>query len=182
MKGHKLTALFLLMVLLMVSSTLVSAAEVLNKNTGFEEEGEGIPGWRIWPKDSAEKRLYVTEELAKSGKKSLKWENSDPSVYVICLQSIDAKSDEVFKGTGFINTKGLKNGTAQITLEFYTEKDEFIASKISGKVQPGMDWTEVVSETPPLPKNVNYVLVMCYVSRGATGVVYFDDVVVEKTK
>lgn len=182
---HKKISWFLLfLVFTVVSFRLpsVSLAEEMNllNNPSFEEVDEkGLPiGW------SMNKRTYsIVGDQARTGKKCLKYINTDPDHYDFCSQRLHFTPGDIYLFSCWIKTENIvgKDTGATICIQWADQEGKYISGSFpTGIVGTRNEWTLIQGRTAPIPEKANAVTLSLYVRREMTGIAWFDDIKVEK--
>lgn len=166
----------------MVGSVLIFMAALgaedmpnLVVNAGFEAAGEpGLPAeWRgaaeIYQRDAT---------VAHSGSASLKYENADPSRYLLFTQSVSLEQGKIYEISAWVKTEGVvgDEGGATICLEWADASGKWLGGHYPAGVKGTANWTEVRSTTPRIPKEAASFSLSCYLRQGITGTAWWDDV------
>ncbi len=142
------------------------------ENPSFEvaNEKNGPEGWKA---DANYFNIDLTE--AHSGNACLKWTRTGDD-YRLCSQSISIKPNDTFHVSAWVKAKDLVDGKAHICVEWnHLDGTWYGGSYFSGIGSTGDDWIKVECRGT-MPPDAQGAHVSCYVDKGATGVVYFDDV------
>ncbi|MFW5866384.1 MAG: hypothetical protein ACOCX2_01120 [Armatimonadota bacterium] len=164
--------------LFILSCTVCSAEPFgpnLASNPGFEElNDDGWPeGWTDTPSVYA-----VDEQVARSGERSLRWDNDDPDRYVLCAGKIDLERGYRYQFETWVRTEDLGgSGTgATICMEWSDADGEFIGGSYpAGLKGDTPEWTRVSGITSPIPEEAASIRLVVYVRRGGVGTAWFDD-------
>ena len=153
----------------------------LAPNPGFEELTEdGKPvGW------SGPWDIYgISEENPRSGKHSLRYDNSDLERYVFCKAPLDLKPGRFYEYEVWVRSENLigVDYGATFCIEWLDGTCKYLGqtwtSGVKGTVN---EWTtRIYDMTPRIPKNAKQFNAVCYLRNGNTGVAFWDDVVVRE--
>jgi len=144
-------------------------------NPGFEDRAADprLPaGW------SADASVYDRDEgVVRSGRASLRFENTDPGLYRLASQRVPLEPGRKYRFAGYVKTQGIagQGSGAAIALEWQDEEGAWLGGCYPPGVWGTDDWTLVESITR-IPEDAGSVGILCYVRRGMTGRAWFDDV------
>ena len=157
------------------SSALCAPLPTMPDNTGFED---GKKGWRV------PSTLWRIEEGAgRNGSKCLVWENSDPEGYHFPQQKLAVDAGGIYRYGAWVKVDSLVDGDKRwpgpkVSLQFADAKgncvNEAEYAKPVGKPDPD-GWVRYEGTTRPLSSGTVRGSLLCYLSRGSTGCVRFDD-------
>lgn len=117
----------------------------------------------------------VVSENARSGNACLKWTNYNKE-YRLCTQSIDVKPGASIVFSVWVKTQDLVDGKATICVEWNNAKGEWGGGSYSqGIGGTTNEWTKIEHQTT-IPKEATSPHISCYVTQGAKGTAFFDDV------
>lgn len=141
------------------------------RNPGFEE---GAEGWSLPP------NFRVVEGVARSGKRSLRVENTDPGRYEMASMRIALRPGRTYRFSAWIKTQGVQgeDSGATVCVEWNGAKGWLGGSYPAGK-KGDQDWYRVEAATGVISKDATAVDLILYLRKGMTGVAWFDDVSVE---
>lgn len=137
-------------------------------NPGFEM---GDAGWTL-------PSVYtVVDDVAHSGKRSLRVVNPDAGRYLLASRSVPLKPGMRYRFSAWVRTQGVQgNDTgATICMEWGSEKG-YIGGSYPGGIKGDRDWQRVEAVTQPLPEEATGLAVTLYLRKGMTGTAWFDDI------
>ena len=141
-------------------------------NGSFEESKDGImpDNW------NGDNHIYTLSSEAVSGRHSLKYYNSDSSVYKVCTQLLNIKPGANYSAGVKIKTSKISGGDygASFCVEWMDENGKWMGGAFPKGIKGTNDWTEI-SSVISIPDNAKKVLFCCYVRKGMTGTAWFDD-------
>ncbi|MBN2375662.1 MAG: hypothetical protein JXD22_04635 [Sedimentisphaerales bacterium] len=160
---------------LVLMSSVYGQEQNLPGNPGFEaiDKDGFVSGWTgakdVYRRDTA---------VARSGKASLKYSNSDPKRYVNCVQDIPFQVGRLYEFEVWVKTQGVKGSDtgATICVQWWDSAGGYIGGSFPMGVKGDSDWTKVRGVTQRLPENTARCEVECYLRKGMTGTAWFDDV------
>lgn len=137
-------------------------------NPSFEE---GNAGWTL------PATYTVVDDVAHSGKRSLRVVNTDPDRYLLASQPLKLKPGMMYRFSAWVRAQGVQgNDTgATICVEWYGEKG-FIGGTYPGGIKGDRDWYRIEAVTPPIPEAATRCQVTLYLRKKMTGTAWFDDV------
>ncbi len=155
----------------------VPTGENLVRNPSFEEvDADGSPvGWRL------PQRYAIDGTVARTGERSLTWENDDPDLYVLCSQPIDLQPGRRYDIRAFVRTEDVVGDDtgATICVEWRDQDGAWMGGSYpSGRKGDTAEWSEVGGLTARLPAEATDPTITCYVRRGMVGRAWWDDVCV----
>ena len=159
-------------------SASAAGEEDFVRNPGFEAVEDGFPAH--W---NGDRQIYGSSTEARSGQRSLHFENEDPDVYRLCLQDLDLTPGRRYKVSAWIKTKNIRGdgGGATLCLEWQKDGEHMGGSYPSGLTGTN-DWTHWEHIMQTIPKQADSVHIVCYVRRGMTGEAWFDDIEINQVK
>ncbi len=161
---------------------MMKFGENLVMNPSFEEDadGDGFPdGWNL-PSE-----LCAWDEVEKrSGKRSLRFTNTDPNVYRLITQVVPCKPKRrcyfaVWVKGKEVGGKDQWDQGAGICLEWHDAKGNWLGGSYPQCPEGTFDWQKVEG-TALIPENASRVSVVLYLRRTNTGTAWFDDVEVRE--
>lgn len=143
-------------------------------NASFEEaDADGTPvSWAL------HKNVYsLDESVARSGKRSLKWENHDASCYALSKVTLAGMTPGCgVKVSVYVKTRGVCDGSGpQICVEYWDENEKFISGNYLSGPKNAPDW-KCFGGVCEIPENAAKATMCCYAGSGSTGTIWFDDV------
>ena len=144
-------------------------------NLGFER---GDKGWLI------NKPTWRIEDGAgRQGSKGLVWENSNPESYSFPAQRVVLEGGGVYRFGCWVKVDSLqkdgKKTKTSVSLDWSDASGKWIsaayAHPVAGNETDTDGWVRFEGATSPLPAAVAYGNLLCYLPKGATGKVRFDD-------
>ncbi|MGD9211050.1 MAG: hypothetical protein PVI90_09740, partial [Desulfobacteraceae bacterium] len=134
---------------------------------------QGVDGWSL-----ADGYSY-SEDGGREETGGLRYDRQDASVYKLAVAQVELSPNVHYKFGAWIKTENVEGHAtgATVCLEFI-ENGSWYGGKYTQGITGTTDWTLVEGEgfTPTVPVKVNIVL---YLSQGATGTVWFDDVFIK---
>ena len=144
------------------------------ENGSFEEGGKGVAaGWTL------PERWRAEEGAGRNGTRGVAFENADdPGYYKFPSAPVPFEEGMRYEYSAWVRTEDLSGGKANLCMEWQDADGKWMNG--SYQVGPGgtSDWTQLRGVTPPMPPTAKSVHVAFYVSRGALGRAWFDDVMV----
>jgi hypothetical protein len=115
--------------------------------------------------------------VARSGRASLKYANTDAGRYVLCTQRIPLRGGWKVGFSAWIKTQDIAGGDAGATvcLEWSDKSGKWLGGCYAEGVKGTRDWTHIQSITR-VPAEASSFTLSCYARRGMTGTAWFDDV------
>ncbi|MBM4050450.1 MAG: hypothetical protein FJ279_35595, partial [Planctomycetes bacterium] len=155
-------------------------------NPGFEELDEAgkLKAWRVPGKDWA-----ADEQVAHSGKRSLRTVREDAATYLLTAQTLDLKPGEMVSASVWVKSENVKvskpeeGGSlgATMCLEWADAQGKWLGGFYSFQGLLGTkDWQKVSAEGFAIPADAGRVTVTLYLRKGLTGKAWFDDVSVTR--
>ncbi len=148
----------------------------LLKNVGFEEANEkgGAVEW------STPSGVYRYEAgVGENGSRGLVYENNDPSVYKMVIQSVPVKNGFYYKCSTRYRIESMegKGGGVRICMEYYNDKNKWIGGCYANAKKKGDGgwYTLECATVEGIPPNAKRVSFSVFVDRNNTGKVYFDN-------
>lgn len=149
-------------------------------NPSFEILGEGqLIGWNI-PEDMCS----LDENMKRTGKRSLRFENRDPTTYRLIVQNLDLSPGKRYAVVAWVKTQDVSGEGAGVCVEWKDGEGRWLGGVYPRCISGTNDWTPV-GTIFTLPEEVSGhkvigAQVVLYMRRGTTGVVWFDDVQVRE--
>ncbi len=143
---------------------LVNGDFEISSNGKMPDDWSGDPG------------IYSLSGESASGSHSLKYSNSDPSVYKLCSQQIDAKPGRNYSAGIKVKTSDVAGGDfgASFCVEWFDAGGKWIGGAYPKGVKGTNGWTDI-NAVVSVPDNAAKVVFYCYVRKGMTGTAWFDD-------
>ncbi len=144
------------------------------ENPGFEaaEKNSVMPAsWKatvpgIYSRNTA---------VARSGRASLKFVNSDPAKYVLATQWLHLKPGRMYELKGWVKTENVTGPTGGITIGLESYRDKvYLGGTHPGGIKGTQDWTPITFRFN-VPGDATTQCLVCYASKGASGTAWFDD-------
>ena len=162
-------------------TTAVAGAEVMPVcpanavNLGFEG---GTEGWRI-PGPS----WRLEDGTGRKGSKCLLWTNANPGAYSFPAQRVVLEGGGVYRFGCWVKVvEARKDGKAvrpSVSLDWSDASGRWISAAYARPVvgnEPDTDgWVRFEGVTSPLPDTATHGNLLCYLPKGSTGKVRFDD-------
>ena len=166
MKNYGYRVLLSLWITLLVSASAMSA-EPLLKNGGFQE---GSKGW-ILPKP------YTLENgRGRNGTVALSYERKSPDEYLLASQKVLLEPGKRYRFSAWVKTEGVENGAATVCLEFFKKSGLWGGGMYPTGSDGTTDWTLVEGTARISPEAREAARLSLYLTKGATGRAWFDDV------
>lgn len=149
-------------------------------NPSFELVEEGRPiMWRL-----PDGGWSIDEEVRRTGRRSLRYENDDPNVYRLIIQKIDLKPGRRYAVVAWVKTEGVEGEGAGVCVEWTDEEGRWLGGVYPGCVSGTSDWRPVgtIFRVPEEAggREVRDAQVVLYMRKGSTGRAWFDDVQVRE--
>ena len=176
-------AVFLTLTCVLVGMAIAGGDETLGpnlvRNAGFEEIQDGAPvGWYLPPP-----AYTLDDTLARTDRRSLRFEGRDPDLYLLCSQPLDLQPGAVYELGAWVRTQGIQghDSGATVCLEWQDAGGDYLGGFYpSGLKGDTPEWTEVGGATGQVPAGAAQAHVLCYVRKGMTGTAWWDDVSVRR--
>ncbi len=141
-------------------------------NGGFEQSKNGIMP-ENWNGDN---NIYSLSKETIYGKYSLRYVNSDPSVYKICTQMLKINPGRIYSAGVKIKTSDISGSDygASFCIEWLDENGKWFGGAYPKGIKGTNGWIEINSVIS-IPDSAKKVLFCCYVRKGMTGTAWFDD-------
>lgn len=141
---------------------------------------QGAEGWRL-PDET-----MVVNNLSHSGTNSLYYANSSPGNYQVISRRLDVSPGEKIKVAVYLRGRDISNSRkpeegASFYVQSYSATNEFLSGMFPRGLTGSFDWKELSGQFT-VPENATSTTIGLYLRKGATGEVWFDDVVVETLK
>lgn len=164
--------LCLILALGCLSGARAEETSPLLNNPGFEE---GAEGWGLPP------TYQVVDDVARTGRRSLRLVNRDPNQYLLAGQRLSLKPGMMYRFGAWVKTEGVQGRESGATLcvEWNGAQGYLGGSYPEGR-KGDNDWFYVEGRTPPIPAEATEVTLCLYLRRGMTGTAWFDDVTLEE--
>jgi hypothetical protein len=145
------------------------------QNSSFEDvTAEGRPV--AWNGDPA---VYqVDDQVAHTGKRSLRFVNADANRYVLCTQPAPLRAGWMYEFSVWVKTKGLQgdDSGATICLEWGDKDGKYLGGAYPPGVKGDQDWTFIHGISGRVPAEAASCTVTVYCRQHMTGTAWFDDV------
>lgn len=150
----------------------MGAAVELLANGSFEEgTGDGAAGWTLPEHWRAEKNAGM------NGSRGVAFENADDKdYYKFPSMPVELEAEKRYEYSVWAKTEDLVGGKANICVEWYDADGNWLSGSYKAGPDGTRDWTQIAGVTPPMPSDAKSVRVAIYVSKGALGKAWFDDV------
>ena len=144
-------------------------------NPGFEEAGaDGKPvGWSNY--------MTVTD-AARSGERSLFYQNTDPKRYVLCTQRVALTPGKAYEISVWVKTEGIEGPEtgATLCLEWYDADGKYLGGYYPAGFKGTSDWQQLRGVSGRVAEGAVNCSVLCYLRQGITGKAWWDDVEVRQ--
>ena len=148
-------------------------------NGDFENSKNGVmpDNW------NGDTKVYSLDNVAVSGNHSLKYSNSDPSVYKLCTQQIELKPGNNYSAGIKVKTLNIAGDDygASFCVEWMDKNGKWLGGAYPTGIKGTHDWTEI-SAVVSVPDNAEKFVFCCYVRKGMTGTAWFDDAYIRPYK
>lgn len=163
--------------ILAVLATAVADGKNLLKNPDFER------GFESWNKPSAMWR--VEDGAGYGGTKGLVWDCNDDKKYVYPVQYIPIEQGFAYRFSALVKIDSLKNASkAEVGFEWRDAKGNWVGGAYGAPVDDNGilkdGWTRYEGVSRMMKSTDVRGGFICYVRKGATGKVRFDDIVLER--
>jgi len=150
-------------------------------NGSFERlDAEGRPiGWQM-PAD-----VYaVDNQVAHTGRHSLRIDNRDPEVYRLATADIPCKPGRRYAFSAWIKTEGVKGDEtgATICLEWSDADGNWMGGSYPAGFKGTHDWQYLTWVSGPLPEGAASCHIVAYLRKGMVGRAWFDDIEVREAR
>ncbi|MFA6104275.1 MAG: hypothetical protein WCV67_19180 [Victivallaceae bacterium] len=145
----------------------------LATNSGFEQvDGNG---WAAgWGRTGV--NYTISTDMPHGGIRSLYYQNTDPASYKLCINSVTLEAGKRYALTGRIRTSNVSSGNATICVEWYNSQGGYLGGTYSaGFTGTNSAWQQLYAITPVLPSGTTAGKFICYLTSGATGSAWWDD-------
>lgn len=144
-------------------------------NLGFERGNEG---WQI-PKPT----WRIEDGTGRKGSKGLVWENADPEAYSFPARRVPLEGGGIYRFGCWVKVDGLqKDGKTirpSVSLDWSDARGKWIsaayARPVMGNETDTDGWVRFEGVTSPLSAEATQGNLLCFLPKGATGKVRFDD-------
>ncbi|GAA1575384.1 hypothetical protein GCM10009827_116560 [Dactylosporangium maewongense] len=118
---------------------------------------------------------------SRTGATSLRYTRTDSSTYVFAGKKIAGTTDAYvpFSVSVWVKTAGMQNGGASVCLEWYAEDGTYLSGGYTGVTQ-STDWIQLTVPPQVAPAGAAYMKAIFFLSRGATGSAWYDDLTITK--
>ncbi|MGI5819808.1 MAG: hypothetical protein ACOX9R_17125 [Armatimonadota bacterium] len=166
-------------VLAAIALPLIAGAEAsgpnLLENPGFEQLDDSG-----WPVGWSERRpvFSVSEDVARTGERSLRWDNDDPERYILCGHAVELERGYRYEFETWVRTEDLGGSGhgATVCMEWWDDEGTYIGGSYpTGRKGDTPEWTLIRGITPPIPQHAASINLTVYVRRGGVGTAWFDD-------
>ena len=150
----------------------IGAAVELLPNGSFEEgTGNGAAGW------SMPTRWRAAKNAGMNGSRGIAFENADDrSYYKFPSASVPLEAGKRYEYSVWAKTDGLDGGRVNVCVEWYDADGNWMSGSYQAGPGGTHDWTRFSGATPPIPSDARSARVAFFVSKGALGRAWFDDV------
>lgn len=152
-----------------ISPAFAASGEMI-ANAGFEQ---GENGW------SLSNGWSVAEDVGRGGSKALVWENADASHYSASHYSVAFEPGGVYRFEAWVKVVDGGSEKPVVSMEWYDAEGKWLSASYAHVVtdnDPDTDgWMRYRGVSRTLPVNVARGSVLCFLPRGCTGKVLFDD-------
>lgn len=144
---------------------------------GFESE-KPAQGW------SVPKGWSVQEGVGRNGSRALVYENDDPTRYTFPMYRTRFEPGMVYRFGAWVKVDSIKEKTPRVGLDWSDKDGKWLggcqAHPVVNNDVSTDGWTWYEGKTAPMPANVGTTgNILCYIHKGGTGRVRFDDFVLE---
>ncbi|MDP6545017.1 MAG: hypothetical protein QGH60_13590 [Phycisphaerae bacterium] len=157
------------------SADLRAAEGNLVANGSFEAAGGRSATAKGWYGSEA---VYSRDAgVARTGKASLKYVNTDTGRYQLCSRSVPLRAGWKCRFSVWVKTKNIagNDSGASICLEWSRADGKWMGGTYPHGVKGTRGWTKIEAVTRIPPEAARFSLT-CYVRKGMTGTAWFDDV------
>jgi len=156
-----------------IASNALSSASIAN--LGFENGGAH---WRV-PRPT----WRVEDGAGRKGSKGLVWENSNPDVYSFPAQCVTLEGGGIYRFGCWVKVDSLQKDGKKIrpsvSLDWSDASGKWMsaayAHPVVGNETDTDGWVRFEGVTSPLPAEATQGNLLCFLPKGATGKVRFDD-------
>ena len=173
-----------------VSASVSGSASV--EVSGTFEEIPGVPNasfenvnadgtaaeWTFY----SQKVYSVDESVSSSGKRSLRWQNTDENFYALSkavLSGMPAGSGA--RVSVNIKTQDVTGNGGAFCVEYWDSDEKYLSGDYFSGASGTSDWHRVAILCE-VPENCAKATICCFGSSGATGTVWFDDIQIERVR
>ena len=122
-------------------------------------------------------KVTYDNTVFRSGGGSLKIDRSNVDSYVLTSKYFNGVAGNTYFISAWLKSENIQNGRGTFAMEFFDENGGYITGNYLPIGAEGtLDWTRFETVPYKLPDNTAKVSVVFYMSKGATGTVWFDDV------
>ncbi|MBR4654425.1 MAG: hypothetical protein IKO72_13785 [Kiritimatiellae bacterium] len=172
--GRRIVSACLCAILATALSAAAGDLPTMPINLDFKD---GTKGWNIYGK------WKIEDGVGRKGSKCLVWENTDPKTYAFPVQRIALEGGGVYRFGCWVKVdKAQRNGKQaepSVSLDWSDANGHWISAAYAHPVvgnEPGTDgWVRYEGTTSPLPNAAVKGNLLCYMAKGSTGRVRFDD-------
>ena len=165
-----------------IGCVLAAASALAFGNSSFEEIEGGRPvGWKL-----SGQGFRAERGVGHNGSGGVVWECAEPSKgQSSCSRAVDVERGAAYEFSCLVKMEDFRiasgKGGVSICMEWYDANGKWMAGGYSEKnfKERNLDWCRIGGVTRVLPREAKTVKVQVYVSKGATGRVAFDNVVVQ---
>jgi len=156
-----------------IEPNTLSSATVAN--LGFED---GAAHWRV-PRPA----WRIEDGAGRKGSSGLVWENSDPNAYSFPVQRVTLEGGGIYRFGCWVKVDSLQKDGKKIrpsvSLDWSDANGKWLsaayAHPVVGNETDTDGWVRFEGVTSPLPAEATQGDLLCFLSKGATGKVRFDD-------
>ncbi|MFC6355408.1 hypothetical protein [Luethyella okanaganae] len=117
----------------------------------------------------------------RTGAASLRYTRTDSSTYVFAGRKISGTTDAYvpISVSVWVKTADMQNGGASVCVEWYAEDGTFLTGGYTGTTQSS-EWVQLTVPPQAAPAEAAYMKAIFFLSRGATGSAWYDDLIITK--
>lgn len=161
--------------------TVRIVGENIVPNGGFERldaDGRAI-GWQMPAEVYA-----IDDQVAHTGRHSLRIDNRDPNVYRLATADIPCKPGRRYAFSAWIKTEGVKGDEtgATICLEWSDADGNWMGGRYPAGFKGTHDWQHLARVSGPLPEGAASCHIVAYLRKGMVGRAWFDDIEVREAR
>lgn len=117
----------------------------------------------------------------RTGNASLRYTRADSTTYVFAGKKIPGTTDAFVpvSASVWVKTAGMQDGGASVCVEWYAEDGTFLTGGYTGTTQ-STEWVQLTVPPQAAPAGAAYMKAIFFLSRGATGTAWYDDLTIIK--